>query len=113
MPERRLLKPARPLAAISLCALAGCFWHEVSIAEITCEQLETEVLGISDDNRATAGVAILELREPRELHRTEDRVDCEASASMSNGSTTTVRYSAFMTTEGMTLEYRTAALPGF
>ena len=74
----------------------GPLMDYVSAKGYDCDNLVSEIVALSDQNKNPLfGIRIIDIVEPKTLSTAADRVECQGTAIISNGSRGTVKYRAY------------------
>lgn len=71
---------------------------EVSVG-YDCTSLRPDIIALSEENRATAGFALVQIYEPQTLSSKEDRLECQGRAMWSDSDETVLNYTAYIDIE--------------
>ena len=92
-------RPFFVISAVSLViAVSGCSQLDQSI--IDCDNLRQEIVEMSGEDRQSRGFALVKIREPKTLSKSESRISCSGSAIWTDGDKTSITYTSYIDEDG-------------
>ncbi len=84
----------------------GSLPTKVDQALSNCESIRSEIIELSEKDRASRGYALVAIYEPLEVSKSENMLNCQGKASWSDSDTTQIKYKQYIDSEGVImLEY--------
>tara|TARA_B100001758_G_C18097536_1_gene446656 strand:- start:25 stop:336 length:312 start_codon:yes stop_codon:yes gene_type:complete len=77
----------------------------VSCAELDqritdCDNLREEIVELSEEDRQSRGFALVKIREPKTLYKSDKKVSCSGSAIWTDGDKTSITYESYIDEDG-------------
>ena len=88
---------AIPATAL-ISVLVGCSQLDHSIAD--CENLREEIVELSKEDRQSRGFALVKIRRPKTLYKSDNLISCNGSALWSDGDKTSITYKSYIDEDG-------------
>ena len=88
---------AIPATAL-ISGLAGCAQLDQSIAD--CDNLREEIVELSKEDRQSRGFALVKIRKPKTLSKSDNLISCNGSALWSDGDKTSITYKSYIDEDG-------------
>ena len=88
---------AIPATAL-ISVLAGCSQLDQSIAN--CDNLREEIVELSNEGRQSRGFALVKIRKPKTLSKSDNLISCSGSALWTDGDRTSITYKSYIDEDG-------------
>ena len=88
---------ANPATAL-ISVLAGCAQLDQSITD--CDNLREEIVELSKEDRQSRGFALVKIRKPKTLSKSDNSISCIGSALWSDGDKTSITYKSYIDEDG-------------
>jgi len=88
---------AIPAAALIL-GISGCSQLDQSVTD--CDNLRDEIVELSEEDRQSRGYALVKIREPKTLSKSNSKISCSGSAIWSDGDKTSISYESYIDEDG-------------
>lgn len=88
---------AIPATAL-ISVLAGCAQLDQSIAD--CDNLREEIVELSKEDSQSRGFALVKIRKPKTLSKSDNLISCIGSALWSDGDKTSITYKSYIDEDG-------------
>ena len=85
-------------AALLIVAVSGCSQLDQSITD--CDNLREEIVELSEEDRQSRGFALVKIREPKTLSRSDKRISCKGLALWTDGDKTSITYESYIDEDG-------------
>ena len=86
-----------PTSALVL-GMTGCAQPDQSIAD--CNNLREEIIELSEEDRQSRGFALVKIRRPKTLSKSDYLISCGGSALWSDGDKTCITYKSYIDEDG-------------
>jgi len=97
-----ILEMKKSFFAISVASLivgvSACSQLDQSVTD--CDNLREEIVELSEEDRQSRGYALVKIREPKTLSRTDNRISCIGSAIWTDGDKTSITYESYIDEDG-------------
>ena len=97
-----IFEMSRPFFVISaaslILAVSGCSQLDQSITD--CDNLREEIIEMSEEDRQSRGYALVKIREPKTLSRSDKRISCKGLALWTDGDKTSITYESYIDEDG-------------
>ena len=88
---------AIPATAL-ISGLAGCAQLNQSITD--CDNLREEIIELSNEDRQSRGFALVKIRKPKTLSKSDNLISCSGSALWTDGDKTSIAYKSYIDENG-------------
>ena len=88
---------AIPATAL-ISGLAGCAQLNQSITD--CDNLREEIIELSNEDRQSRGFALVKIRKPKALSKSDNLISCSGSALWTDGDKTSIAYKSYIDENG-------------
>ena len=78
--------------------ISGCSQLDQSIPD--CDNLREEIVELSEEDRQSRGYALVKIREPKTLSKSDNRISCSGSAIWTDGDKTSITYESYIDQDG-------------
>ena len=85
-------------AATLIIAVSGCSHLDQSITD--CDNLREEIVEMSEEDRQSRGYALVKIREPMTLSKSDNKISCSGSAIWTDGDKTSITYESYIDEDG-------------
>jgi len=85
-------------AAIIIVAFSGC--SQLDQSDTDCDNLREEIVEISEEDWRSRGYALVKIREPKTLSRSDNKISCSGSAIWTDGDKTSITYESYIDEDG-------------
>ena len=85
-------------ATALITGLAGCAQLDQSIT--SCDNLREEIVELSEEDRQSRGFALIKIRKPKTLFKSDNLISCNGSALWSDGDKTSITYKSYIDEDG-------------
>ena len=85
-------------AALLIAAVSGCSQLDQSITD--CDNLREEIVEMSEEDRQSRGYALVKIREPKTLSKSDNKISCSGSAIWTDGDKTSITYESYIDEDG-------------
>lgn len=93
---------SRPFLAISaallVIAVSGCSQLDQSATD--CDNLREDIVEMSEEDRQSRGYALVKIREPKTLSKSDNRISCSGLAIWTDGDKTSITYESYIDEDG-------------
>ena len=94
-----MIKVAVAISASALISgIAGCAQLGQSIAD--CNNLREEIIELSEKDRQSRGFALVKIRKPKTLSKSDNLISCSGSALWTDGDKTSITYKSYIDEDG-------------
>ena len=90
--------PVAILASSLILGMAGCAQLAQSIVD--CDNLREEIIELSDEDRQSRGFALVKIRTPKTLSKSDHLISCSGSALWTDGDKTSITYKSYIDDDG-------------
>ena len=91
-------------AALLIVAVSGSSQLDQSITD--CDNLREEIVEMSEEDRQSRGYALVKIREPKTLSRSDNRISFSGSDIWTDGDKTSITYDSYIDEDGdLMIEY--------
>ena len=88
--------------AISVTSLiigvSACGQLDQSVTD--CDNLREEIVELSEEDRQSRGYALVKIREPKTLSKSDNKISCSGSAIWTDGDKTSITYESYIDEDG-------------
>ena len=88
--------PAESL--IAFVVVSACSQLDQSVAN--CDNLREEMVELSEEDRQSRGHALVKIREPRTLSKSEKRISCKELVLWTDGDKASITYQSYVDEDG-------------
>ena len=85
-------------AASLILAISGCSQLDQIITN--CDNLREEIVEMSEEDRQSRGYALVKIREPKTLSKSDNGISCSGSAIWTDGDKTSITYKSYLDEDG-------------
>ena len=85
-------------AAAFIFGISGCSLLDQSVTD--CDNLRDEIAELSEEDRQSRGYALVKIREPKTLSKSNNKISCSGSAIWSDGDKTSISYESYIDEDG-------------
>ena len=85
-------------SALLIVAVSGCSQLDQSITD--CDNLREEIVEMSEEDRQSRGYALVKIREPKTLSKSDKRISCKGLALWTDGDKTSITYESYIDEDG-------------
>ena len=85
-------------AALLFVTVSGCSQFDQSITD--CDNLREEIVEMSEEDRQSRGYALVKIREPKTLSKSDNKISCSGSAIWTDGDKTSITYESYIDEDG-------------
>ena len=85
-------------ASTLIFGIYGCSQLDQSITD--CDNLREEIVELSEEDRQSRGYALVKIREPKTLSKSDNRLSCNGSAIQTDGDKTSITYESYIDEDG-------------
>ena len=97
-----ILEMKRSFFVISFTSLiigaSACSQLDQSVTD--CDNLREEIVELSEEDRQSRGFALVKIREPKTLSRSDKRISCKGLALWTDGDKTSITYESYIDEDG-------------
>ena len=86
------------LATALISGLAGCAQLDQRITD--CDNLREEIVELSKEDRQSRGFAIVKIRKPKRLSKSDNLILCSGLALWTDGDKTSITYKSYIDEDG-------------
>ena len=65
-----------------------------------CDNLREEIVEMSEEDRQSRGYALVKIREPKTLSKSDNKISCSGSAIWTDGDKTSITYESYIDEDG-------------
>jgi len=89
---------------VATVGLAGC---SAVTGLQDCNNLRSEIIAMTEEDRASRGYALIKIREPKTISNTDKQISCSGQAIWTDGDTTGINYKNYIDEDGdVMIEYQ-------
>ena len=81
-------------AASFILGVSACSQLDQSITD--CDNLREEIVEMSEEDRQSRGYALVKIREPKTLSKSDNKISCSGSAIWTDGDKTSITYESYI-----------------
>ena len=85
-------------AASFILGVSACSQLDQSITD--CDNLREEIVEMSEEDRQSRGYALVKIREPNTLYKSDNKISCSGSAIWTDGDKTSITYESYIDEDG-------------